>query len=115
MRKNKLLFIIYLILMLIVLTGCENKSNQELLIDKGFAEMEYIENKVLVIVKNYFTGEYVNENNETDWKKVEDEFSGVINNSNIMVIDLASLSINNDLIVNLENKINNVFSSIQFF
>ena len=109
---NFIIVIITLIVILFLLTGCKSEDEQELLKEKSFAEMEYLENRVLVILKKYLMGDYLDDNNEIQWNLIEEEFSGALKNSSIIAIDLAGLSINNDLVLSLENKINAVSDAI---
>ncbi len=114
MKKfSKILYVIIFAFILILLTGCESKPKEELIANKTFSEIEYIESKVLVIVKKYFLSEYSNDNNEVQWNLIENDFAGVVQNSNVMIIDLADLSADNTLIMDLENKISNVSSAIK--
>lgn len=112
MKKIIIIFgisIIYLFL----LTGCdENLSEGELIKEKTSTELEFIENNTNLIIEKYLNGDYL-ENEVINWKKIKNDFNEISNSSSIIILDLSSLQIENNNILEFENKINEINSAIE--
>lgn len=108
MKRLKLIFVFFLILFaLIVLTGCESEEEQNILKDKNLAEMEYLENEILSIAKNYMDGDYF-EKDSLNWEDVSRDFKKVADSIDVIIIDLTSLEIDNNDVMDLQAKVNDV-------
>lgn len=113
MKKIRLIIIIFAFLMLLfMLTGCENKNDEEIIKEKSLAEMEFLENEILTISKGYINGDYI-EKEIMNWKKVSTDFKTISDAIDVIIIDLSSLEIDNDKIMSLQTMVNDVSYAIQ--
>ena len=135
--KLRLLIIVYLILLtvlLITLTGCtiSASTDNELLSDKIFEELTYLENNIYDIVFKFANDDYIvnekisnelveeNENNENvvidikvyDFDKVRDDLKRVNNALDVTLVDLAEKSIERNEVLSLSNKTNELYMNL---
>lgn len=144
MGKNKkntiklcLLIFVYLTLLtvlLITLTGCtiSASTDNELLSDKIFEELTYLENNIYDIVFKFANDDYIvnekisnelveeNENNENvvinikvyDFDKVRNDLKRVNNALDVTLVDLAEKSIERNEVLSLSNKTNELYMNL---
>ena len=144
MGKNKkntiklcLLIFVYLTLLtvlLITLTGCtiSASTDNELLSDKIFEELTYLENNIYDIVFKFANDDYIvnekisnelveeNENNENavinikvyDFDNVRDDLKRVNNALDVTLVDLAEKSIERNEVLSLSNKTNELYMNL---
>ena len=113
MKDKKIFFIsIISIFVLFILTACESNNEQEILEKNFVSEMEYIENSSIVIIKNLINDEYKDANGQTDWLKIKSDFNIIRVSSNQIIVDLASIGMPNDKILELDKRENVVIESI---
>ena len=133
--KLRLLIIVYLILLtvlLITLTGCtiSASTDNELLSDKIFEELTYLENNIYDIVFKFANDDYivnekisndlVEENEENvvinikvyDFDKVRDDLKRVNNALDVTLVDLAEKSIERNEVLSLSNKTNELYMNL---
>lgn len=135
--KLRLLIIVNLILLtilLITLTGCtiSASTDNELLSDKIFEELTYLENNIYDIVFKFANDDYIvnekisnelveeNENNENvvidikvyDFDKVRDDLKRVNNALDVTLVDLAEKSIERNEVLSLSNKTNELYMNL---
>lgn len=138
--KLRLLIIVYLILLtvlLITLTGCtiSASTDNELLSDKIFEELTYLENNIYDIVFKFANDDYIvnekisnelveenenDENNENviinikvyDFDKVRDDLKRVNNALDVTLVDLAEKSIERNEVLSLSNKTNELYMNL---
>lgn len=100
MRKRK--FLPFILILLLVLTGCSNESSENLEQKKGLSEIRFLENQHINIFNKYINDEYLSDTNEIDWDLIEDDFILLDDSIDIILIDFASLKIPSKSIVELE-------------
>ena len=101
------------IIYLFLLTGCdENLTEDEIIKEKISTELEFIENTTNLIIEKYLSDDYL-ENGEINWEKIQMDFKEVSNSSSIIILDLTSLQIENNNILEFENKINEINLAIE--
>ena len=112
MRKIIIIFMMSIIY-LFLLTGCdENLTEDEIIKEKISTELEFIENTTNLIIEKYLSDDYL-ENGEINWEKIQMDFKEVSNSSSIIILDLTSLQIENNNILEFENKINEINLAIE--
>lgn len=110
---KKILCFIILIMCLFLLTGCsENKTEEELLQEKILSELDFWENSTISILEKYLEGDY-SDNGNISWQAISDDFKEISNNSSIVILDLTSKQIDNNKILELEGRINDVNLAIE--
>lgn len=131
--KLCLLIFVYLTL-LITLTGCtiSASTDDELLSDKIFEELTYLENNIYDIVFKFANDDYIvnekisnelveeNENDENvvinikvyDFDKVRDDLKRVNNALDVTLVDLAEKSIERNEVLSLSNKTNELYMNL---
>ena len=135
--KLRLLIIVYLILLTVLLTtltGCtiSASTDNELLSDKIFEELTYLENNIYDIVFKFANDDYIvnekisnelveeNENNENavinikvyDFDNVRDDLKRVNNALDVTLVDLAEKSIERNEVLSLSNKTNELYMNL---
>lgn len=135
--KLCLLIFVYLTLLtvlLITLTGCtiSASTDNELLSDKIFEELTYLENNIYDIVFKFANDDYIvnekisnelveeNENNENvvinikvyDFDKVRNDLKRVNNALDVTLVDLAEKSIERNEVLSLSNKTNELYMNL---
>ena len=135
--KLRLLIIVYLILLTVLLTtltGCtiSASTDNELLSDKIFEELTYLENNIYDIVFKFANDDYIvnekisnelveeNENNENvfinikvyDFDKVRNDLKRVNNALDVTLVDLAEKSIERNEVLSLSNKTNELYMNL---
>lgn len=135
--KLSLLILVYLILLtvlLLTLTGCtiSTSTDDELLSDKIFEELTYLENNIYDIVFKFANDDYIvnenisnelveeNDNNENvvinikvyDFDKVRDDLKRVNNALDVTLVDLTEKSIERNEVLSLSNKTNELYMNL---
>jgi hypothetical protein len=104
--------IIFLISVLIILTGCSsNIESSSKIKDKVSSEMSFIENELCTIILKYAKGEYYMDD-VLDWNSIYTELSKINNSWSTMVLDLNQLNIPQDLISSLGQEMSNIIISV---
>ena len=94
---------------LFILTGCkEKKQSENLLESKINSELDYIEDVIFKVVKNYLLEEYRNDDGNINWKDISSDFYPINQTSNILVADFSNKNFSDEDILKMENLINDV-------
>ena len=101
-----------LLISMLILTGCNEKSDDELINEKINSEMEYLESNIISISKKYASGNYYLESNQINWDDINTDFSLIENSYDVILIDLASKQIDRKKILQLETNIDEVSTAI---
>lgn len=111
--KIILIFVVaILVCMFMLILRDENQSDDELIKEKTFSEIENIEDTIIDIIEKYLKNDYT-ENEEIDWENIKDDFSEVSNLSSVIILDLSNFQIEDNSILEFETRINNVNSAIE--
>lgn len=106
--KKILKNILFIILIVLILTGCTNKNKYEnKQNDKINEELNYIEDNVFNIVNKYAKGEYL-KNDVIDWDSILKDEKKLNDSLDSILIDLSQVNIENNDLVQFSNKLNNL-------
>ena len=94
-----------LIILLILLCGCGEASEETLKHDKVNSELEYLESKIFFIVNQYYNNGYSEEPGNIMWDSINRDFSLITQNKSVIVMDLAERQTDGNLILAFENNI----------
>lgn len=108
---RRIICFVFIVLIFFSLTGCSSDNSKNLENEKVLSEVVYLENGLVTIFNKYFQDDYILENNENDWTSIDEDFSILKNSIDVILIDLASIQLNNDYILQLQNN----FSDIENF
>lgn len=106
--KTKTSFLILIIAFtMFILTGCSTNNETLTLQDKTNAEIEYIEDRVFVVVNKYVKEEYKNDE-MINWKDVSDDVKKISDVLDTVILDLSEYEISNDDLIAFRNSVNNI-------
>ena len=111
----KKLFRIFLVLVccLVVLTGCSSEE-QVSIEDKNLAELEYLEDNIVLIMNKFVKNEYFDQDTGTQkWEEILADSRKIENGMATTLVDLAMLNIDTEEISKLSTGINNLIIAIE--
>lgn len=113
MRKILKTFII-LFMCLLVLTGCSVNDEATNVEEKNLAELEYLEDNIVLIMNKYIKNEYFDEENKVQkWDKILEDSRKIENGMATTMVDLAALNIDSAEIAKLSEGINRMIIAIE--
>ena len=102
-NKKSCSLVIILLVMTILLTGCNNINlNMESKIE---AEIEFVENRILLFLKNGEYDEYIKDGS-LNWENIENDINQLVNSFPVIEADLSNVQYS-------ENKINEIKSNLE--
>lgn len=94
-----------------IFTGCSVNERSEMTIkDKTKEEINYIENKLLLVLNRYAKKEYGNDG-EYNWDAINEDILGLNNQLDTMILDFYELEITNDEIIDFRDSVNKLLIS----
>lgn len=109
MRKLFLIkYILFLLIILIVLTGCSmnNEKEKQTLKGKVDEELDFLSDKIFTITNKYAKGEYYLTDSNINWNNVSKEVKEIDVSTDTIIQDLSELNVSNEDILALRNEIN---------
>ena len=94
------------------LCGCKDESEEVLQKSKINSEIEYLESKILFIVNNYLNDEYYDDSQKIEWNNINVDFALISRSSSVIIMDLVSAQVNNDLMLEFEKIINDAQTAL---
>ncbi|MCI8309957.1 MAG: hypothetical protein HFJ45_07305 [Clostridia bacterium] len=104
--------VVILIILLFSLCGCKDESEEVLQKSKINSEIEYLESKILFIVNNYLNDEYYDDSQKIEWNNINVDFALISRSSSVIIMDLVSAQVNNDLMLEFEKIINDAQTAL---
>ena len=95
-------------IVIFILTGCDAFKEDLGIEDKTTQEIRFIENKILTFLSKYAKGEYEQENEELNWKEIENTIIDLNNVLDTIILDFSEIEISNDDIVKFRNGVNDL-------
>ena len=112
MKKRKFCIFILMLVVMLFLTGCKENNKENLNLEKALSEIRFIENQSITIFNKYLNGEY-HSTDGSDWNLLKED-SVMLNSSiDVIIMDLASVSIPSKDIVELESHFRNLDIQMQ--
>ena len=102
--------ILFLILGLIVLTGCSMSSEKDegqKMNEKATAELQFIEDAIFNITNKYAKGEYIKDDG-LDWNRILDDEKKINEVLETIILDLSEVNIRQENLVLLSSELNNL-------
>ena len=113
MKKNLKTFLI-LFICLIFLTGCSSNDNHSSIEEKNLAELEYLEDKVVLIMNKFIKNEYFDEENGNQrWDDILEDSRKIESAMATTLVDLATLNIDSAEVAKLSTEINKMIVAIE--
>ena len=113
MRRIINIFLL-LFCLIFILTGCTVNDEQLGIEEKNLAELEYIEDNIILIMNKFVQNEYFDENSETQkWDEMLEDSKKLENAMATTLVDLAMLNIDAEEIAKLSTGINNLILAIE--
>lgn len=113
MKKISKIFLLLLICLL-VLTGCSSDNQEKSIEEKNLAELEYLEDNIVLIMNKFIKDEYLDEDIQTQkWDEILNDARKIENGMATTLVDLASLNIDTTEIAKLSTGINNMIIAIE--
>lgn len=113
MKKISKIFLILLICLL-VLTGCSSDNQETSIEEKNLAELEYLEDNIVLIMNKFIKDEYLDQDTQTQkWDEILNDARKIENGMATTLVDLASLNIDTTEIAKLSTGINNMIIAIE--
>ncbi len=107
-RIFKIFYIIFFILILITLSGCDIKAQENKGIEeKTSEEISFIENKILTFFSKFAKGEYEIEEG-INWEEIEETIIDLNNVLDTIILDFSELEISNEDIIKFRNGVNDL-------
>ena len=110
--KKILINIICVTLFLFFLTGCsitDKKNEEELMKEKTYTEMQFIEDAVFNITNKYAKGEYIKDD-DIEWDSILDDEKKINEVLETIILDLSEMNISKENLVLLSNELNNLLA-----
>lgn len=113
MKKVSKIFLLLLIV-LVVLTGCSSDNQEKTIQEKNLAELEYLEDHIVLIMNKFIKDEYLDMDTQTQkWDEILNDARKIENAMATTLVDLASLNIDTTEIAKLSTGINNMIIAIE--
>lgn len=109
--KNFLKEILVLIILLIILTGCNGGADENKIEEKVSSEIDFLESEVFTVALKYAKGEY-NTDDGLDWNGIYEECEILNESWSTVVLDLSKLNIPEEQINGLGQDVANLVISI---
>lgn len=110
MRKYTKLFLILLSVCILMLSGCtmfNEKNDENIMNEKIETEMQFIEDNIFNITNKYAKEEYVKDD-KLNWKEILSDIKEINTTLDTIVSDLSKSNINNDDIISLSARLNDL-------
>ena len=102
MKKRNFYIIIVALFSIIILSGCKN-SKENIEFEKSLSEISFLENQCITIFNKVVAEEYIKDN-QVDWNLLKEDYVVLYNSIDVIMIDLASIQIPSQSIVEFENR-----------
>ena len=112
MFKRKICYLFLMFFLLLLLSGCKDNT-EDLKVQKGVSEVNFLENQICMIFSKFFSGEFLDEEKNFDWNKLSEDYVILEKSIDVILIDFASFQVLNEDIINLENNFKDMNSFIK--
>lgn len=100
-------YIVILLMFCFCLTGCSSKNSPKEIAKATDIELDYFEEKIFEVIIKFEKGDYLTNEDQIDWKRVLDDVEKIDKEIDNIVIDLSSLNIASEEIIDFSNYTNN--------